>query len=165
LRIDALFCGVTLSYYERFRRDSFPKRSHGYFLAWGLAALGLVLVFGETASTLTVAFLGAACLLLWAVPRHPSRSLWVRGLAWIGKYSYAIYLWHVLCLSVVLIVFHWHTTSFTCGVYLLASIAVGVAMAKLVEFPALRLREYVTRDQNTEARSPARMVPLKDVTA
>ncbi len=62
-----------------------------------------------------------------------------RPLAWIGFYSYSIYLWHLPWLAVCRIrVFSgpWQALAYYAG-----SIAIGVLVAKLVEIPALRLRD------------------------
>ena len=41
---------------------------------------------------LTLTFLGFLCILLWAVKPEAFRSPLVKSLAWIGRYSYSIYL-------------------------------------------------------------------------
>jgi peptidoglycan/LPS O-acetylase OafA/YrhL len=64
-----------------------------------------------------------------------------RALAYIGGFSYSIYLWHIPFLIVlfktsVLKVPYLGLTTFVVG-----SIVLGIVMSKLIEIPAIRLRD------------------------
>jgi peptidoglycan/LPS O-acetylase OafA/YrhL len=93
---------------------------------------------------LTAAYLGFGLLLAWAISKEPitkAGRLTVNGFAAIGVYSYSIYLWHVP----VIFLFRgtWGQTALSFWASLAASILVGIAMAKLVEMPSLRVRDKI----------------------
>ena len=70
-----------------------------------------------------------------------------RGLAAIGAYSYSIYLWHLPVRFWLVAELEQHTGIqnwvFYALVYYGGSIAVGIAFAKLIEYPVLRFRDRV----------------------
>jgi peptidoglycan/LPS O-acetylase OafA/YrhL len=143
LRIDALFTGVTLGYFYHFQPETFAKLSSRVQL-WivGLLLLTPGFVFGQSVFTGTVGFpfkyLGFACILIGVVNHRFSRRGPARALAWIGFYSYSIYLWNpVLAAAIFGSV---RPTPFVYAIYLLVCIGVGVGMAALVEIPVLRVR-------------------------
>jgi len=156
MRIDSLFAGVMLGYLYHFRRVYFQKLTGNYALAVALicclpAALleersPLMRTFG-----LTSLFIGFSFLVAWSVVRSP-RSKWGQILAgWaakIGVFSYSIYLWHRI-LS-VLFLHYYGNSALGFWLYLTATILLGVAMSKLVEMPALALRD---RWQPTESKA------------
>jgi peptidoglycan/LPS O-acetylase OafA/YrhL len=146
-RIDALAFGVLLSVVWHFApaRVAIVRR-----LRWALVPCGLaltapcyllsnehpfVLTLGLTLNYLGYGMVLAAVL---TMPRVLPKPL-APALAYVGFYSYSIYLWHLPWLAVVRA-----TTGGPASAVLAfyaGSIAAGVLMAKLVELPALRLRE------------------------
>ena len=93
---------------------------------------------------MTTAYLGFGLLLAWAISKEPvtkAGRLTVNTIAAIGVYSYSIYLWHVP----VIFLFRgtWGQTALSFWSSLAASLLVGIAMAKLVEMPALQLRDKI----------------------
>ncbi len=155
LRLDSLFFGVVISYLYHFHTDRFVRR----LTPWRFALIGAGVVLlspvfvvpVETApwiftAGLTVLYLGSGMLLTGVHLCNIQRNRALLPLAALGAYSYSIYLWH-------LPVFLWGIplaesaigTRFGFGLrallYLSGSLGVGVAMAKLVEVPSLRLRD------------------------
>jgi peptidoglycan/LPS O-acetylase OafA/YrhL len=68
---------------------------------------------------------------------------WVRSIAYIGSHSYSIYLWHMavqiwIMRRIVDERAHWGVYLF---LYVTLSIAIGIGMSLLVEFPVLRARD------------------------
>jgi peptidoglycan/LPS O-acetylase OafA/YrhL len=70
-----------------------------------------------------------------------------RGLAFVGYYSYAIYLWHAPVASGGMRLIRRATgdmhTVVEFFLYVIASVAIGFAMTKLVDAPMLRLRDRI----------------------
>jgi len=137
-RIDSLFSGVVLAYWKRFNPPIFQSISRSRNLA--LAGPLLLLIALPDKQMMTFGFtaleIGFGIVLAWAVERR-SDSPVLRGLARLGVYSYSIYLWQQPFTAIYDALGKW---SF--GVAFAAiALAVGVIMAKLVEFPALKLRE------------------------
>jgi len=149
---DALYFGVLLSYIREF----YPERLTAFLRENGrllppLSVLCLMpallfeqhrpfmLVFGVTAL-----YLGYGGLLLYTVSLVRHDSWLVRGLSGIGNYSYSIYLYHrpIAWFSAVVLYerLHWER-NLIFALYLVASVAIGVGMARMIECPALRLRE------------------------
>lgn len=158
LRIDSLLFGVVLSYYYHFdpQKVTFIGRSRLLLL---LASLLLILPafviprehFLLPTFGLAGLYLGFGGLLLLALSVSPSSNPLLRavgsGLAAVGRHSYSIYLWHlaVLVIGVPLLakvigkpLGGWGEALF----YFAGSIAGGILMAKGVEFPALKIRDY-----------------------
>jgi peptidoglycan/LPS O-acetylase OafA/YrhL len=71
--------------------------------------------------------------------------------AYIGTYSYSIYLWHVMFIEAVQIFLRKQIVhipfevprSVLLAIYLIGSIILGVVLARLVEFPVLRIRDRI----------------------
>jgi peptidoglycan/LPS O-acetylase OafA/YrhL len=94
-----------------------------------------VLTLGLTLNYLGYGMLLAAVLTLPRVLPRPLEP----ALASVGFYSYSIYLWHLPFLAVVRSAFGDRAVGV--AVFYAGSIVAGVVMARLVEIPALRLRE------------------------
>ena len=140
LRMDSLFAGVTLGYYAHFDAESFAEGRRKLVLVLGLLLVLPAFLFPGTVVGVTVAYVAFACIVAWAANQPYSANRLLRSLEWVGYYSYSIYLWHgaaqvffdVVLRSVP------HVVRFP--LFIFSTILVGVGMAKLVEVPAIKLR-------------------------
>jgi peptidoglycan/LPS O-acetylase OafA/YrhL len=67
----------------------------------------------------------------------------VRAVAWLGPYTYSIYLWQVVVVRTVSVLLPTTSYPIVFLLYVAGSVIVGVGMAKVIEGPALRLRERI----------------------
>jgi peptidoglycan/LPS O-acetylase OafA/YrhL len=147
LRIDSLLFGVLLAYYRHFQPGTFAKigKSRG---ALCMTSFSIVLLFVfplenpimHTAG-FTAVYLGFGFFVARAVDLTPGRiaAPVVNLLARMGFRSYSIYLWHF---GVARMMPQLHgCPRLTFALYVAVSVALGIAMAKLVEMPALQIRE------------------------
>jgi len=167
-RIDSLFFGAFLAYLSQTRpwfsqavaRFRLPLLAAGLLLISPMLFQPLGTPFVKTFGFLMLA-LGYGCILLAFVSTPLGEGVFgraldsavARGLAWVGFWSYSIYLWHMD----LEYLFQALTTRaggrwFDLWVlaYLAASIGLGVFMGRLVEGPAL-----AWRDRHFPSRSPA----------
>lgn len=163
-RIDALFFGVFLGYLYHFRPEVIHRISLTVRRRVAIGVLSMLLLsvsyfvaredYFMLSFGLTFLYLGFGGILLLA--------LVIRGLftgplakllercgtvsAYLGRYSYSIYLWHTpfLQLEAVILrkVVHLQLPAFvTALIGVLGSCAVGIFFAHLIELPVLKLRE------------------------
>ena len=156
IRMDALFFGVLLSYYWHHRWDeAFKARLLAKRWLFAGAALALLfpaiyrseewfLIFGFVST-----YVGAGYMLIsfLAFDRSPCNPC-IRGMAWLGKHSYSVYLWHMLAGSWLLpfVTFKFkslNVAGWTINllIYFVLCWGFGVLMSLLIEFPMLRLRD------------------------
>ncbi len=172
MRVDSLFVGVMLAYFYHFHRAATLRT--GRFVSFWLVPLcvaGIASIVPEKISSpyvlregflvLSTSFAGLLWVLLsflqWepmgrllATPAaRPLRWLWAIP-AYVGMYSYSVYLWHIPLADWG---HRWLTDLFNLQPYTHASYyarmfsvtvlatIVGIVTAKVVEFPALRLRD------------------------
>ncbi len=157
LRLDSLLFGVLLSWATHFHLEALERVWTRF--RWPLAMLAVALVVpafcGEIGSGwylhtlgLTGFALASGVLLMFAL-RWP--SAW-RPLAFIGAYSYSIYLWHIPVRFFGLAWLPRDAAPLTRGAaYLALSIVTGILAAWLIERPFLALRDrlFPTRSQPT----------------
>lgn len=153
LRIDALFAGVTLGYFYHYHGSDFASLSR-----WWISLLGIVLLLPslltDTTDTLLASIqysynlLGFSLILMWA----SVRSVRIPLLADIGRFSYSIYLWHLL----VVAFWRGRTPSLlsfsTC---LVACVGIGITMGVMIEFPVLQLRDRFFPSLQGERNKPS----------
>jgi len=153
LRVDSLLFGVLLAYYFHFHRESFSKfisDNRTIITFVGCLLLSPLLLIGQYDRWMytwgfTVIFLGYGCLMMAFLHldvASGSRSInaLLGAVAYIGTFSYSIYLWHIPWLKFVRAL-----PLESVGVRLLwfygGSIIVGIIAGEVIELPALRLRE------------------------
>jgi peptidoglycan/LPS O-acetylase OafA/YrhL len=147
LRIDALLAGVSLGYYAHFDSQSFAEAKKTWILSVGML-FGMTLLFLPNVANLTFAYVSFLFIVAWAVNQPRSRNPLVRFLAWLGYYSYSIYLWHVLAMiGLVHMGRHW----FRFPTYVISALVLGILMSKLIEYPSLRLRDRLLPSRTGEA--------------
>jgi peptidoglycan/LPS O-acetylase OafA/YrhL len=164
MRIDTLFFGVVLGYLHHFRPDliaNLLKSAKNRRLIQAATAICLscilatyeesrfMLSFGL--SLVQWGFGGVLVLSLYA-PIPMAATFWSEAgrrvgnaFAYVGMYSYSIYLWHVAIvahvLGAILAVAPVHPGgALQTVLYVALSIGMGILMARIVEFPALAVR-------------------------
>ena len=153
IRIDSLLFGVLLSYLHAYANLEGRLRT---VPGWVLVSLGCLLlapafvfplethkwvpVFG-----VTLFYLGSGCFLLAALRVRTSEHPLLRLGGVLGGTSYSMYLWHMPVNTwgtrLVAQGLGWTGFGAYLATYLLGALAFGFVMSKLVEWPALRLRD------------------------
>jgi peptidoglycan/LPS O-acetylase OafA/YrhL len=154
-RLDSLLFGVLLSHLLYASRDRFDRLLQYRVVlgALGIAVFAIALLQGGAGtaymSTLgyTVNYLGFGALTLLIYGYHGAliRSRVYKAIAWIGTYSYGIYLWHLSVREPLASLARRFPDSiawlFLIVAQYSAAIVLGFIVTKLVEFPVLRLRD------------------------
>jgi len=165
-RIDSLLCGVLLGYFAHYHADAlravyqrfrWPLLLAVPALLWYPATHDMTNTPGIYTFGFTLSYLAFGILLLAVYYDIPSSfqnralDLFTRAVAWIGFYSYSIYLWHEqlyfvfwrnailkAIADVVGVAPAFHILSI---LLLIAAVLWGALMGRLIETPALRLRD------------------------
>lgn len=155
-RIDALACGVLLSFFASELPAQFDRLLRKRMLWAGLTALGVLFlwnvekstVLGEVAGFSISWMTSAAALLLLFKSRVPLVLRWPSlSIAFLGQISYPLYLWHVAVLKLgdtylPLVIGEGHGTLRTLLIYA-AAIAVAFIVTMLIERPIMRIRDKI----------------------
>lgn len=169
LRIDALFFGVLLGYLHHFRPGFLPRLLESRRNRLGIELIAALLISAcfvfdlesrfMLAFGFTLLYLGFGGLLALALYSEPSRndspgrgraamSRLGDALAYMGMYSYSIYLWHLMVERYGLRALRSFVPAVQSAVllfilYAVASIVLGIVLARTIEFPVLRLRDRI----------------------
>lgn len=160
MRLDALLFGVLLSYAYHFRRSRVEELISKYSLPiLGLSMLLLLcpVVFPQEAPfmytfgllCLTVGFGGIMMLMVVRGGAYGRRVPWlVLPLAYVGQHSYSIYLWHMPVLwlltnRLLSVTGLEHGSAGHFWAYVGGSLLIGIGTAKLIEIPAIALRDRI----------------------
>src|SRR4051794_966373 len=175
-RMDSLAAGVLLAAVSVHRPATFDRLLRLRWLwaalcaagIWWLATIGKDGALGQTLGY-TVAYLTAASFLLtlyrasW-VPR----TRWLaQGVAAMGRYSYGIYIWHVLAAQLVTgwlpgMGYRTPTPGAQLAKYA-AAITLGIVATLIVERPMLRLRDRLVPAAPRQAPQQPAEVPIRDL--
>jgi len=154
--LDSLFFGVFLSYYWHNCWDDGAKQ-RVISLRLPLAFAGLCLLLPGLLSVMDIQwfnifgfiliYLGAGCLLLSSLSLDYIRCpAFVKWLACLGKYSYSVYLWHLVVGNYFFPMVETRLDNrlgwtLDALIYFVLCWLVGILLACIIEFPALRLRD------------------------
>jgi len=156
LRVDALLAGVTLGYFAHFQSQSFQEAGRRWVLALGVA-FSAVLLLLPMVLQLMFAYVAFSFVVAWVANQKPSSSKFFHPVAWIGYYSYSIYLWHPIgMLSLGHLPLRW----FRFPLYAIIAIGPGVVMSKLIEIPFLRIRDKFWPSRNSDKSPMGTSEPL-----
>lgn len=166
MRVDSLFAGVLVCYIYRY------KGAHLKFLQTnarhGLLLMALIClsVFGffepDNLFTQSIGFvliyLSFACILFYVITLPEKKRAFIKLPAFIGFYSYAIYLAHVPVMKI----FAWAGIGVEVGplniayfiFYVLICIATGIFFSELIEQPVLRLRNRFIPSNSIKTNIP-----------
>lgn len=179
-RMDALFFGVLISYMKHFRSQTLDALlPHRRWVAWvaAFALLGPAMLCHETSVWIhtigyTMAYLAAGIIVVLvlempegsAISRWPGAAAAGSFLAWIGFYSYSIYLWHMLFRvwgerGLEFILGGAPGFAFGTAFYMAGSVLLGAALARLVETPTLALRDRWFPSRTAAKTAAPRLTP------
>lgn len=154
-RIEGILYGLLLALLYHYTPEMF-RRLQSLRWIW-VACLAIALLFfrfqtdapwsasigWDMADLLGIVFV----MLLYRPARTGQRSWLYRLVAWIGVYSYGIYLWHVSVIAPVMAfgayLPHRFLLFWTALAPLVAGILVGALLTKIVELPALKVRDQL----------------------
>ena len=152
-RIEGILYGVLLAILYHYAPEMF-RRWQSRWWVWMSALVVAVLFFrfqtdapwSESIGWDMADLLGIALLMLLYKPsRTGRRSALYRLVAWIGVYSYGIYLWHVSVIApAVAVGSHlplWMRPAWKGVAPITGGILLGALSTKIVELPALKLRD------------------------
>ena len=155
LRVDALFWGVTISYFYHYHSIPFKIFTQCYKLL--LLILGFIFLLPAFLFTLettpfiytgglTLFYLGSGFILMAFIDDKTSPNVLNKILAYIGAHSYSIYLWHMPVERGLPYLFHYLPSNYCTYTnvvltFLIGSIGLGILMSKLIEFPILKMRD------------------------
>ncbi|MBD9359869.1 acyltransferase family protein [Methylomonas fluvii] len=154
-RIDALAFGIYLAYIKIFYADKFNYIAKFKLYIFLVLISGIFLlvffrenIFFKATFRYTVSYLSAGSLLLYCYKLKviDNNNALVRVVAWIGLYSYAMYVYQFVAMRVIyallgVVEIHEISPIFDLCIKYLGAIFLAVVITKLIEKPSLALRE------------------------
>jgi peptidoglycan/LPS O-acetylase OafA/YrhL len=144
---DGIALGVAIAYLSEFRPEylSAVCKKRTLLLTGSLLCLLPAIAYPQTHPVmgtvgLTLLYFGYAGLLIFFLRFVDGEGRVIRALAFVGSYSYTIYLFH-MPVAYYLVPALQFDRNIVFGTYLAVSIVLGTVMAKLIEHPTLRARE------------------------
>jgi len=173
-RVNAIFYGVMLAILYHYAPDIFHRMQRWRWLWIGILVATLIYLrchinsWWDPSTSLDLAdFSGVALLMLLYHHREGRPRPWpYRLIAWIGLYSYGIYLWHVSVdapiASMDRFLPAWLIPAWRGIAPIVCGILIGVVTTKLIELPALKLRDRLfPRRVDSAVGTPAEFEPLE----
>jgi peptidoglycan/LPS O-acetylase OafA/YrhL len=166
LRLDSLLFGVAISYAHHFHgpwlQRIFRPLRHA-LIAVGAAVLGSAALlpsyrgFYVHTFGFTVHYLGTGALMVGVMLSDVPKNRLTVSLAKIATFSYSIFLWHMALMYWAIprlrdLSISWELRT---TIYMLGAIAIGTAMAQLLELPLLRYRDRKFPSRTRASRSGA----------
>jgi peptidoglycan/LPS O-acetylase OafA/YrhL len=163
VRMDSLFFGVLLSYYYRYNNPllkSIVCKYYPVFVLYCILVIPVAYFFDVTSvfivsvgfTLLYIAFGMVLLLALFAKDIFNTEvvinSSVLKLIALIGFYSYTIYLWHIPAEAILnrLNIYYKWNIYLGFALYLVISVVAGVISSKIIEIPALRIRDNYFKD-------------------
>jgi peptidoglycan/LPS O-acetylase OafA/YrhL len=152
-RLDGILYGVLLAILYHYAPENFRQIQHWRWVWFGVLAAALVFFWINPhtwwAGSVQFDFANwtgiALLMLLYRHKEGAKHNALYRFVAWIGLYSYGIYLWHVSIVAPITAIGLrlplWVTPAWERLAPPIVGVIVGIGFTKLVEFPALRLRD------------------------
>ncbi len=175
LRIDSLFFGVLLAYFWHTSNRLHIEKSWFKIVLIGLGALLLLPAFVCPVETtwwipvfgVILFYVGSGLILVGMLNLQLPDSPILRTAGKIGAFSYSIYLWHMPMQSwfaPIILKFLPEPLSSSwlvyAAIYMLGSLVVGIAMAKLIESPTLLLRDKLIPKSDSKKAAGQLQKPL-----
>jgi peptidoglycan/LPS O-acetylase OafA/YrhL len=174
-RIDSLLFGVLLSYYSHYNRRALElvlNKSPFVLLAIAILLLAPPFLLDQHSFFIlsigfSLNYLGLGIILLLCLrylPSAISRGSWLyASVAYIGTFSYSIYLWHApfTLWGVGWLRGVWPSPPFhvVLPFYLLGSLLLGIVASKIIELPILRLRDRLLPSRSKGMTSTEDVIP------
>ena len=169
LCFDSLFFGVCLSYLHNFRKDillSLAGRWRKQIFLFSAVAIMPCLILDPTHPLVytvgvSMAYQSFGILIILSLYKEEPKTGATRAarvIAWIGTYSYTIYLVHVpmaMAFSALATLLGNGMNQYVLhAIYCLSSLAAGYSISELVEVPVLRIRDRLLPSRSNAFHTP-----------